>query len=302
MDLPNTAQPDQVGIQPRKFLPYLALAAGILALSMSSMFIRWAQAPGTVTSFYRMLVATIALLPVFIIYRRKNPKLGFPLVIWAIPLFAGFFSSLDHAIWSTSLGYTRIANATLLNNISPLWVALFAFFFLKERMNGRFWLGLFLTLSGAVIVFGNDLLANPHLGFGDFLAVVSSLFYAGYFLCTQRGREKMDTLPFIFLACAGSAASLLGINLLLGQPFIGFTPLTWLIFLAAGLISQVVGYFSLVYALGHLPASVVAPSMIGQPVLTAFLAIPFAGEHLSLVQSLGGITVLAGIYLVNRAR
>jgi drug/metabolite transporter (DMT)-like permease len=67
------------------------------------------------------------------------------------------------------------------------------------------------------------------------------------------------------------------------------------------LITQVVGYVAVGYALGHLPASLVAPTMVGQPVVTALLAIPLLGEHLTTVQWLGGAAVLIGIYLVHRS-
>ncbi|NMB89754.1 MAG: hypothetical protein GYA17_15450, partial [Chloroflexi bacterium] len=49
-------------IQPgraRLVYAYLALVAGIGALSFSALFVRWSQAPGTVTSFYRMVVAVV---------------------------------------------------------------------------------------------------------------------------------------------------------------------------------------------------------------------------------------------------
>ena len=60
------------------------------------------------------------------------------------------------------------------------------------------------------------------------------------------------------------------------------------------------GYFSIAYALGHLPASVVSPTMVLQPVLTALLAIPLTGENLSPLQWMGGLAaVVGGIYLVN---
>jgi drug/metabolite transporter (DMT)-like permease len=68
------------------------------------------------------------------------------------------------------------------------------------------------------------------------------------------------------------------------------------------LVSQVLGYLAVAYALGHLPASIVAPTLIGQPVVTALLSIPFLGEVLAPAQWLGGIGVLAGIYLVHHSR
>ena len=74
----------------------------------------------------------------------------------------------------------------------------------------------------------------------------------------------------------------------------------YLVFLAAAVVSQLIGYFSIGYALGHVPASLVAPTMVAQPVLTMFLAIPLTGELPLPGQWLGALAVVAGIYLVNR--
>ncbi|NMB89835.1 MAG: DMT family transporter, partial [Chloroflexi bacterium] len=116
---------------------------------------------------------------------------------------------------------------------------------------------------------------------------------------TQRGRRFWDSLAYIWLVSLTSAIVLLGVNLSGGQPLAGFSTQTYLSFLGAGLISQVIGYISVGYALGRLPASVVAPTMILQPVITALMAIPLAGEALALPQLAGGLAVLGGIYLVN---
>jgi drug/metabolite transporter (DMT)-like permease len=86
------------------------------------------------------------------------------------------------------------------------------------------------------------------------------------------------------------------------MPLTGYSPQTYLAFLGAALVSQVGGYLSVGYALGHLPASVVSPTMIGQPLVTTILAIPLLGETLSPAQLLGGASVLLGIYLVHRSR
>jgi drug/metabolite transporter (DMT)-like permease len=55
----------------------------------------------------------------------------------------------------------------------------------------------------------------------------------------------------------------------------------------------------LAYALGHLPASIVSPTMVLQPVVTALLAIPLLGEIPSIWQGIGGGIALIGIYIVN---
>jgi drug/metabolite transporter (DMT)-like permease len=58
---------------------------------------------------------------------------------------------------------------------------------------------------------------------------------------------------------------------------------------------------SLAYALGHLPASVVSPTMILQPVVTTLLAVPLLGEIPSAWQGIGGVIALIGIYVVNQS-
>jgi len=278
----------------------IALGIGVLALCLSALYIRWADAPGMITSFYRMLFATAVMLPVFL-HRIRQPGAR-PMSradLW-LPVLGGLFSALDHGFMSTSVQTTRVANATLLNNLSPIWVALVTWLVWKKRLSGVFWLGLGLSLAGAVIVFSNDLINNPHLGRGDLLAIFASLFYAGYFLATQRGREHFDTLEYTSLAVAACTFFLLLFNLAVGNPLSGYSTQTYLIFLAAALISQVTGYFAITYALGHLPAAIVSPTMIAQPVITALLAIPLFGEALLPAQWIGGLVVLTGIYLVNR--
>jgi len=69
-----------------------------------------------------------------------------------------------------------------------------------------------------------------------------------------------------------------------------------------GVVSQVGGYLAITYALGHLPATVTSVGLLGQAPLTALLAIPLLGEPLSASQIIGGVLVLAGIYVVNRRR
>jgi drug/metabolite transporter (DMT)-like permease len=286
-------------------LPYLALFVGILVLSFSGILIHWSTAPGIVTSFYRMAIAAGLLLPVVVLHVRKS---GFtlgrrPLLrLLPYPLAGGVLMALDLATWSTSIQYTRIANSTLLNNIAPLWVALFAAFIWRERLSGRFWLGLVLTLAGAGVVLGNDLLNHPQLGIGDGLAIVSSLFWAGYYLATQTGRKFFDALVYIWLVEVGASATLLIICLATGAPLGGFPTTTWFAILGAAIGPQIMGHLLLSFALGHIPASLVSPTMISQPVITALLAIPLAGQALATGQWLGGLTVLIGIYLVNVSR
>jgi drug/metabolite transporter (DMT)-like permease len=282
-------------------LPYLALFTGIICLSFSAMFGKWANAPGPVIGFYRIGLATIILLPVFT-YRIQKTGIKLPKAVLLLPILGGFFTAFDHGTWNSSLRYTSAANATLLGNTAPLWVALFAWLIFRQKLRGLFWIGLVLALGGAVIVLGSDFIQHPSIGMGDLLALAAGVFYAGYFLVTEKGRQKLDTLSYVWLVDLIATFTLLVITISLKMPLGGYPTQSYLAFLGAALISQVGGYLSIGYALGHLPASVVSPTLVGQPVVTALLAIPLLGEKLRTEQWLGGLVVLMGIYLVHRSR
>lgn len=282
-----------------KILSYAALALGITALSLSAMFVRWADAPGAMTGFYRLLISTVLMFPLFVRQQTRREKIDRKFLLF--PIIGGVFTALDFTLWNTSVQYTTAANATLLGNTSPLWVALIALFLFREKLRGSFWIGLALALTGAMLVVGSNFLQNPTLGFGDLLASTAAIFYALYQLTTQRGRKHIDPFRYTWLVGVSATAGMFIINIVLGNSFTGFSTQTWLVFLATAVISQMIGYLSISYALGHLPASVVAPTLIGQPILTTILAIPLLGEIPAPVQWLGGAVALAGIYIVNQS-
>jgi drug/metabolite transporter (DMT)-like permease len=280
-------------------LPYGALAVGVIALSLSAMFVRWAQAPGPVTGFYRLLFSTLLLTPLFILRQRRSGSL--PPALMIFPALAGIFTAMDFTLWNSSLAFTTASNATLLGNTSPLWVALAAMVLFRERLRGRFWLGLGVALTGALLVMGTDFLLHPRFGLGDMMACGAAVFYAAYQLTTQRGRVHFDPFRYTWLAALSATLVILVVNLLLKNPLTGYSAQTWLVFLATAVVSHTIGYLSISYALGHLPAHVVSPTLIAQPVLTTILAIPLLAEIPTRWQAIGGVIALSGIFLVNQS-
>ena len=79
-----------------KVVPYIALGIGITALSLSAMFVRWSEAPGPITGFYRLLISTIFLTPLFIRQQIKLKHIDKKYL--AFPLLAGIFTAFDFAL------------------------------------------------------------------------------------------------------------------------------------------------------------------------------------------------------------
>jgi len=279
---------------------YTALAVGALALGFSPIFVRWANAPGLVSGFYRMSIASLLLLLPFLRARRAGPR-PTRKALW-LAIWAGLFFAGDLAAWMSGVMLAGVTNPTLLSNTAPLWVGLGAMAFLGEKLKPQFWGGLGLAFVGAVVILGTDLSAAAEIGQGSLFGLLSGAFYGGYFLFMQRAREKLNSLSSFWIAAATSALALLALSLAFKMPLSGYPDATYLAFAAMGLVTQVLGFMAITFALGHLPASIVSPTLLMQPVLAALLAGPLLGESISGVQVAGGAAVLAGVYLVHRSR
>jgi drug/metabolite transporter (DMT)-like permease len=110
----------------------------------------------------------------------------------------------------------------------------------------------------------------------------------------------MDTLPSLWVASATGTILLLAFILATGQALVGYSLNAYMALLGLGLISQLVGWLAINYALGHMPASVVSVTLLAQPILTALFAVPLLHESLETHQIAGGLIALGGIFLVNR--
>ena len=280
---------------------YGALAIAVLGIVWSSIFIRWAGVPGPSSAFYRVLIAAAVLVPLWLLRGARRPGTRRARLL---ALAGGAFFGLDLALYNTAVMQTKAATATLLGNNAPLFVGLGTWLFFRRRPRASFWVGLALALVGCAVIVARDALASTGPGAaqharGDLLALVAGMFFAGYLLATERVRAGMDTLTFNTLAIAGSVATLLLVCLAIGAPLSGFPARTWGALFGLGLISQLGAYFALVYALGHLPATITSVGLLAQVPLTALLAIPLLGESVTLTQMAGGVVVLAGIYVVT---
>ncbi len=288
-------------------LAYGALVVAVLGISWSAIFIRWAAVPGPSSAFYRVLIAGLVLGPLWMATRAKSSHLRGPRrqggvrAAW-LAVLGGAFFGLDLALYNTAVLMTTATEATLFGNNAPLFVGLGTWLMFRRPPGRAYWVGLaFAALGGAtVMIAGASRGASAGNLTGDSLALIASIFFAAYLLTTEHVRGVLDTLAFSTLAIAGSVVTLLIICLVLDAPLTGFSRPTWAALLGLGLISQLGAYFALVYALGHLPATLTSVGLLAQVPLTAVLAVPLLGEPLQVTQAAGAALVLVGIYIVNR--
>ncbi len=278
---------------------YVALVIGVVCISFTAIFTKWAGVPGPVAAAIRMTVAAAVLLIPLLLHLRRNGRRAAG-VRWGV--MGGLWFAINLGMLSSALLLTSAANATLMDNTAPIWVGLGALVFFREKLGGRYWAGLTLALMGAAVVSGFRLAAGFKLNGGDALAFVGAIFYAGYLLNTQRARQDLSSLTYLWLVAATAAVALTAFCLFRGLPLLGHSTRTYLALIAMGVISQSAGWLLINYALGHLPASTAVVVLLAQPVLTGLLSIPLLGETLALRQVLGGALLLTGITLCLRRK
>lgn len=289
-----------MAIKNNPLLPYFVLVFGLLTIGSSAILVRVADAPGPVMTFYRMGIGSLVLLLPFTFNLRKRGKLD-RFGIW-MAVMAGVFFGLDTALWATGVMLSGATIPTLMANTAPIWVGIGALIFFKEKLNWQFWGGLLLALIGAAAILGLDKQQGIEFGKGSFYGLLAAVFYGGFFLFAQRGRETVDAMSFFWISSFTSAVVNGGFTLALNQPLTGYPAKTYWAFLATGVIIQAAGWLAINYAQGHLPASIVSPTLLGQPVVTALIAGPVLGEAITGLQILGGAAVLGGVFIVIRNR
>ncbi len=283
----------------QRLLAYLALAAAILCIGWSAIFVRWTDVPGSVSAFYRMLIPAAILVPTYF-SREKVKPLGRRSV--GIIALGGIFFAGDLALYNSSILRTTAANATLLGNNSPIFVGLLTWLIFRRRPQAAFWFGLLMAVGGSLIILRSDLLRHTQFGLGDAMSVGAAAFFAMYLLATEQVRTTTGTVQFLRLAMISTTVALFLINIMLGHSFRVTNTRTWLALLGLGLISQLGGYMALTYALGHLPATVTSISLLTQGPLTALLAAMLLGEPLTGAQIAGGMMVLIGVGVAHRQK
>jgi drug/metabolite transporter (DMT)-like permease len=138
--------------------------------------------------------------------------------------------------------------------------------------------------------------------YGTLLGIVAGFFYGAFYLLSQTGRKFLNTLSYLFISTMGSTFILSIFVFLFNYELTGYNLNTWLLFLGIGVGVQVFGWMMVNYTQGFLPASIVSATLLGQPVLTALLAIVFLKEKLTVWHIGGGLIVIAGIYLVHYSK
>lgn len=272
--------------------PRLALFIGILCISIFPVIVRMNLTSGLISAFYRMAIATAIILP-FALYKKKlkleNIKMLLPVMVCGI-LFAS-----DIAVWNISIQNSSATQATLLTNLSPIWVGVFSLLFLSFRPRKSFWLGTLIALIGMTVFVGVDTILNLQLDFAFFLGILSGVLYALYILVSKSVLEKLEVITFITYSMIFSTIFLFFINFVFGEQFFGFSNKAWVSLFVQGIVCQLIAWLLISYSTQKMRATRVSLSLLSQAIFATILAAIFVNEKITGIQMIGSVIILAGI-------
>jgi drug/metabolite transporter (DMT)-like permease len=276
--------------------PFAALVVGALAMAASPVFVRLADVGPFASAFWRVALALPAL---YAWMRIADAKAVAPRRFAAATLLSGLAFAGDLFFWHLSIVTTNVANATFFATCAPIWVVAVGWLFLGERASARTLAGLALCVLGGAALLAQSLELRPAGAIGDLYGIATGVFFGLYFLTVKAARRVSSAARVTFELTLVTAALLLVVALSLEPRVLPHSARGVAALLAMAWISHAGGQGLLAVALGRLPAAFSSLVIFLEAIAAAGFAWAFLGEPVSLVQALGGVAILAGIYVAR---
>jgi drug/metabolite transporter (DMT)-like permease len=281
----------------RKPLAFSALLLGAAAIAFAPIFVRLADTAPSASAFWRV---ALAVMPLWFWVWMSPRSVQIRCLPWKPLAIAGLCFAGDLAAWHVSIVYTSVANSTLEANFAPIFVTLGAWLLFRQRVSRLFLIALVVTLGGAALLIGPSIALGGRTLLGDALGVLTAVFYAGYMLAIKSASARTTTAGIMAISTTIAAIALLPYSLATADAFVPLSANGWLVLAGLALIPHIAGQSLIAYGFAHLPAAFSSVSLLLQPVLAAIYAWALLGESVAPAQMLGGLVVLAGIYLARR--
>jgi drug/metabolite transporter (DMT)-like permease len=276
-------------------LALLRLALAVLAISFTPVLFRLSEVGPSATAFYRTALALPIILGWMLVERRRQPAAmlaprdALTLVIGGVV----FAINIVNYAWAVHL--TAVANASLLSNLSPLFVTLGSFLFLRERVTRGFLLAMLAAIAGVAILASDRLAIGDDELLGDGVALLSAISFAAYLVIIGRLRLRVGPGTVMLWTGIVTALVLLGVSVASGEAMVPVSPRGWAVLVALAVFSYAIGQGLLTVALAELGAAFSSVALLCLPVSAALLGWVVLGEALSVTQGIGGAIILASI-------
>jgi len=244
----------------------------------------------------RFIFASIAL---WVICPKWKFDLRKEIPIIVISIFGGAFYML---MFNYGALYTYASNVSIINCTSPIFSALLLWVIFKERIKQNQAIGYAIAFIGIVLVIVNGS-ANPQIiPLGDFMILMSSLFWAIYCIMIIKIDAGCDGIMFTRKMMVYSAILSIPLVMIEGAPFdteLLFTADNLVRFGYLGVFAGAVAYVFWNKGIEKIGVIKTQFYVYIQPVLTLIIAVLLMGENLTLMGVAGFMIVLLGLMTSN---
>jgi len=288
----------------KRAVPAAALALGVAAVSSAAILITFARAqglPALSIAALRMAIAALVVAPVALL-RCRTEICALSARDLGLGVLSGILLALHFGFWTSSLDSTSIMSSVVFVSTNPLFVVAASMLLFKERLRSATLAGIGAAVIGGVVVGLADVgQGGAATARGDLQALLGAVAASGYLLVGRRLRTRMSLPLYVGIAYVTAAAALLSVVgvtrlRLAGYPAEGYL---WVLLLAIG--PQILGHTAYNYALKYVSATFVTVTLLGEPIGATLLAIPLLSQVPTWSRIVGGICILAGIFLAARA-
>ena len=238
--------------------------------------------------FWRSLFFSLTVLAfLLIIYKKKTLTSfydsGLAGVIGGIVLSFGFCGYV-FAMYNTT-----VANTNFIISLQILFLALFGYIFLKEKINALTLTSIILAMIGVLVMVGNSL--TPGELSGNLAAFTMPITFAVLIMIVRK-YPTVDMVPAQFVA--GVSSCLIGfllsskIMISLHDIFLGFL---------AGFFQVGFGFIFITIGARTTPSALVGIIMLSESILGPLWAFLFVSERPSIFGLLGGAIILFAVLL-----
>jgi drug/metabolite transporter (DMT)-like permease len=273
----------------------IPLFIGVIAISFSSIFIKWSSAPASIQGMYRLLFTVLLMIPFGI--RRISEFRRISIKNMLLLGLSGFFLALHFLLWMGSLKYTTVASSTIILALEPVFIWCGAYFLFKERISAFARLSMMIAIVGAGLIGWGDISVSSTNLFGDLLSFVGTLAVAVHMLLGQKLLSQVS--PYVYnLSLFSSATIVFALyNLFIEVSFTNYANQEWGIFLLLAIVPTIFGHMLFNWLLQYISATTVSMSILGEPVGASILAFLLLHEKMSIMQISGGILAIAGMVI-----
>ena len=238
--------------------------------------------------FWRSLFFSLTVLTFLIItYKSKVLKSfydsGLPGFIGGLILSIGFCGYV-FAMYNTT-----VANTNFIISLQILFLAIFGFFFLKEKINLITLISIILAMSGVLLMVGNSL--SPGELSGNLAAFTMPITFAVLIMIVRKF-PSVDMVPAQFVA--GISSCLIGLSL---SPTIMISPHDIFLGFLAGFFQIGFGFIFITIGARSTPSAMVGIIMLSESVLGPIWAFLFVSEIPSIYGLIGGAIILFAVLL-----